>query len=109
MIARIAPVLLALCLLAAWQSAALHPLQHVDADGALVHIDPQHPKHGGRSSSDPSFKLCNALAALTACVGGSPTVLAAILSVDTPLSHRSAVARAASAPPFLAQGPPWLL
>lgn len=106
MIARIAPLLLVVCLLAAWQSALLHPLQHVDADGRLVHMGDSPSKPDGRSSSDPSSKLCNALAALTACVGGAPIVVAAASPIDTPFFRPSGAPRGASAPPFFAQGPP---
>jgi hypothetical protein len=95
-IARIAPVLLAVCLLAAWQSAALHPLQHVDADGRLVHMGDSPSKHDGRSTSDPSSKLCNSLAALTACVDGAAPLLAFLSLSEPGFSPPSAPAQEAT-------------
>ncbi len=96
MIARIAPVLLAVCLLAGWQSAALHPLRHVDENGRLVHLSDSHPKPDKRSSSDPASKLCNALAALTACVDSAAPVLAFLSPSHPGFAAPSAPAHEAS-------------
>jgi len=95
----LARVVLAAALLAGWQAALLHPLQHADGAG-LVHL-------GGKSPE--KSPLCDVLSALTAC---APQ---ATFAFDPPAADhhafRVSVARprAAEAPPFLAQGPPALL
>jgi hypothetical protein len=95
-IARLARVLLLVALLAGWQAALLHPLQHSDA-GGLVHL-------GGKPSDRSA--ACDALAALTAC---APQ---AHLDFDIPVPGRQSPVssttewRLAQPPPFLAQGPP---
>ena len=63
MLARLARVLIVLALLAGWQAALQHPIQHVDSKGGLVHLG---DGHSGKKTSQGS-KLCDALAALTAC------------------------------------------
>jgi len=106
---RLAPVFLALALLAGWQGALLHPLQHVDKHGALVHLtDSQAGAQKGDQKSGKTA-LCDALAALTACVAGALPVLACEDCSEQTVSPRRAEPRVAQAPPFLAQGPPTLL
>jgi hypothetical protein len=106
---RLAHVLLALALLAAWQAALLHPLEHVDSQGALVHVAERHSQGGSDPSPEPSSKLCDALAALTACAPDAPSTLGEASAVhETPVQVAGAP-RAAQAPPFFAQGPPALL
>jgi hypothetical protein len=90
-------VLLVLALLAGWQSALLHPLQHADERGALIHL-------GGER--DGGSELCDALGALTACAPESPFRF-------EPPTPRQDVAlswvtewRLPQPPPFFAQGPP---
>ena len=105
MTARLARVFLVVALLAGWQLALVHPLQHVAVDGSLVHLsDP----HSGKSPAESSA-LCDALAALTACTSNSTPVLAffplAPQSVALPLF----MAASRSGPPFFAQGPPALV
>lgn len=104
----VARFLLIVALLAGWQAALVHPLEHVDERGHLVHTGDGHDR-GDRSSSDPSAKLCDALSALMAfAASGKPqTVLEAECS-----SHYAFLAerlRRADPPPFLSQGPPALL
>ncbi|HEY1289093.1 MAG TPA: hypothetical protein VGF58_12260 [Burkholderiales bacterium] len=92
-------------LLAGWQAALQHPIQHVDSKGGLVHVG---DGHSGKKSPDGS-KLCDALAALTACAAHSPTLF------ESPAEDRHVFRfytfrpRTAEAPPFLSQGPPALL
>jgi hypothetical protein len=96
-LARLARVLLIAALLAGWQAALVHPLEHSDGHGGLVHLGGDH--------SDGS-ELCDALAALTACAPH------ANLAFDAPAPARDSALsaetewRLAEAPPFLAQGPP---
>lgn len=71
MLARIARVLLALALIAAWQSALQHPVEHVDELGEFVHLHGGHSDKGGEP-------LCDLLAALTTCAAQTPVFLARI-------------------------------
>ena len=99
MLARLARVFLVVALLAGWQAALLHPLQHSDA-GGLVHL-------GGKSSDNSA--ACDALAALAACAPQAK------LAFDLPVPGRESPVspttewRLAQPPPFLAQGPPSFL
>jgi hypothetical protein len=105
-------LLLAAALLAGWQGALLHPLEHHDSRGGLVHVagiygpqsDSQH-----KSGNDPNA-LCDVIAALTACVEGSPPIAVAAHQEHDPLPalHRPAPA-GATAPPYRSQAPPALL
>jgi hypothetical protein len=96
--ARLARIVLAVALLAAWQAALQHPVEHVDELGRLVHL------YGGHS--DEGAPLCDELAALTACAASAPVLLGAQISeFEAPWRARRAP-RAAEAPPFLSQGPP---
>jgi hypothetical protein len=86
-------------LLAGWQAALQHPLDHVDELGEFVHLQ------GGDSSDESSF--CDALAALTACAPDAAQSPVASEQFEQFLGslHQSAP-RVADAPPFLSQGPP---
>jgi hypothetical protein len=102
-------ILLALALLAVWQGALLHPLQHVDAKGAFVHVPGTHlPKSpGDKSSSNPS---CDAIAAVTACVSSAvQPALAAVAGVETPLRRNAGALLRAPVPAYRSQAPPTLL
>ena len=102
MLFRLARGALAAVLLAAWQAALQHPIEHVGELGELVHV------HSGKSSEDgeQAASLCDLLAALTACT--APTLLLWVHSqsgYESPL-YPSSAPRLAEAPPFLSQGPP---
>lgn len=106
---------LAFALLAAWQAALLHPLEHVDELGQFVHL---HGADGGDARgengrhdgpSDPSDKLGDALAALTACAFAAFATLTAVFVHHAAIPLRYRAPRAAEAPPFHAQAPPTLL
>ena len=94
-----ARLLLVMGLLAGWQAALQHPIEHDDAAGDLVHL------HGdGHSDAGP---LCDLLAALTACAPPAATPLLARDPVELQAALVSDCApRPAEAPPFLSQGPP---
>ena len=100
MIARLARVALALALIFASQTALLHPLQHVDQVGGLIHVP------GKDKASGP---LCDALAALTACLSDAPQAFAVAATVEALPAAYLRVPRLADAPPFYSQGPPALL
>ena len=103
MLARLARVLLALALLAGWQAALQHPIEHVDELGEFVHL------HSGHSHGDGSEagQLCDTLAALTACApeAAQPPVASEQFEYSLPPQHQGAP-RIAEAPPFFSQGPP---
>jgi hypothetical protein len=65
---RACALLLALALLAGWRAALLHPLEHSDRDGALVHLA-GHERPGQDEQGDGAQPLCDVLAALASCVG----------------------------------------
>ena len=95
-------LLLVLALLAGWQAALQHPIEHVDELGAFVHL------HSGHSHEDGSEtgSLCDSLAALTACAAEVPAFAAEYSSNHSIPSHPLNAPRVAQAPPFLSQGPP---
>lgn len=108
MLGPLARAFLAVTLLAAWQVALLHPLQHVDSNGDLVHVsDARSP--GSDPSSEPSDNLCDALGALGACASGTTGTLTLPSLVYETLLQVAAAPRRAQQPPFLAQAPPILL
>jgi len=105
-LARALRLFLAAALLAGWQAALVHPLEHADESGRLVHLPggaSHHEEHGGANP------LCDAIAALAVCAGG-----AARLPAIVPAAAESAHALAARPPrcaPLLAyrsQAPPRL-
>lgn len=107
---RLLRLSLAALLLSAWQAALLHPLQHVDAQGAFVHIP------GGGMSKAPGDKRapnappCDVLAAVAACVASaSQLAIAAVTGVDS--IHVRETARQPGAPSlaYRSQAPPSLL
>lgn len=101
MLRRFARALLAFALIAGWQAALLHPIQHVDKFGALV--------HAGERSGSTTELLCDKLAALTACVPEAPALYAAAPPHLPLIEVLQDAPRIAQAPPFLSQGPPSLL
>ncbi len=115
MLARLARAALAFALLVAGQAALLHPLEHVDRHGHFVHLggadggDARGENERQDGPFNPSDKLGDSLAALTACVPDAPRVFAVANQVDLLPIRRQLVPRTAEAPPFLSQGPPALL
>jgi hypothetical protein len=101
-LAGLARVLLVIALLAGWQAALEHPIEHVDSLGEFVHLQ------GGHSHDDGSEAglLCDTLAALTACAPEAPALTGQHFSDYQVPSPPLGAPRVAQAPPFLAQGPP---
>ena len=66
--ARSLRILLAVALLAAWQNALVHPLEHFDEHGGLVHLA---DGERGDPGSTPESS-CDAIAAVAICIAGSP-------------------------------------
>jgi len=100
----LARLVLAAALLAAWQIALVHPLEHFDEHGGFVHLA---DGHDGERNPDASG-LCDALAALTAFASAAPQLFDAPVSSKEVPAVRFGAPRAAEAPPFLSQGPPTL-
>ena len=101
--------LLALVLLAVWQGALLHPLQHVDAKGAFVHVQgtnvPKVP--GDKNAPNP---LCDAIAAVVACVSGSAKIaVGAVPGVESIYAREIVALFGAPLPAYRSQAPPSLL
>jgi hypothetical protein len=106
-LARGLRLVLAVALLAAWQGALLHPLEHLDRHGGFVHVagtthDPD--EEGGPTA------LCDVIAAVAACVGESPALsFAAVTGRDAPDLFRGVAPRSAPPPAYRSQAPPALL
>jgi hypothetical protein len=105
--ARALRLFLAAALLAGWQAALVHPLEHADGAGRLVHLSGggSH-EHEGRGGAGP---LCDAIAALAVCVQGRDRLLEiagagpvrdGILAARAP-RHAPLVAYRSQAPPQL--------
>ena len=101
---RLARLLLALALLASWQLALVHPLKHFDAQGSFVHLGDGH-SHDRKSGSADG--LCDAIAALAACVPEAPPGVSPLgAGHSAPVAADFTSRLAAAAPPFFPQGPP---
>lgn len=92
---------LIVALLAGWQAALQHPVEHVDRAGGFV--------HGVPGDSPEKGPLCDTLAALTACASSAATVVPVCVSLYAVPQFPAYEPRAAEAPPFFAQGPPSLV
>jgi hypothetical protein len=84
--AHLGRLLLVAALLAGWQSALVHPLEHVDDRGGLVHAA------GDQDSGQAGGLLCDLIDAMTAVVGSA----AACVAVDAP-AHGAVLALTESA------------
>ena len=101
-------LLFAVALLVAWQSSLDHPVAHVDGHGGLVHVA---GVLGGHDSGDGEANaLCDAIAAVAACV---PGIASNIVVPDEGNSDRPrnsvAAFRTASSLAYRSQAPPSLL
>jgi hypothetical protein len=68
-------LVLAAALLLAWQQALVHPLAHVDAQGAFVHLADDHGGSDGQDEEGKPEPLCDAIAAVATAVGSAPPTL----------------------------------
>ena len=100
---------LAALLLAAWQVALLHPIKHLNAGGSFVHVAGAHSDSDAKkkSAADP---LCDAIAAVSVCVGGAPWIspAPAVAQVSNP-EFTSSRARSAALLAYRSQAPPSFL
>ena len=105
---RLLRLVLALALLAAWQVALVHPLKHSNAQGGLVHF--AGAQHGSGESNSAPNALCDAIAAVAACVGGANhTVVAAPCGADAIPLLLSEAPPSAPTLAYRSQAPPALL
>ncbi len=105
MLARGLRILLAVALLAAWLNALVHPIEHVDQAGGFVHLA---GGHGGekRNGTAPD-PLCDAIAAITACVSGpAGFVFAVPQGATAPLAPPAAAFGSAALLAYRSQAPP---
>lgn len=101
--------LLALALLGVWQAALVHPLQHVDAKGAFVHVPGKPVAKVPGDGSSPTLP-CDALAAVAACVSGAaPLAAIAAPSVDSVPAREAVRPPGATLSAYRSQAPPALL
>ena len=107
MLLRLARLALAAVLLAGWQAALRHPIEHVDELGEFVHVHGGHAhQNDGHSDGPDAGSLCDLLAALTACAAPTHAAFAHFQSDYESPFYPSSAPRVAEAPPFLSQGPP---
>jgi hypothetical protein len=102
-------ILLALALLAVWQAALLHPLQHVDAKGAFVHVPGSHlPKAPGDQGG--SKASCDAIAAVAVCIDGSHAFAFGTAEAFGPIAAGARESAGIAAPlAYRSQAPPAVL
>ena len=106
MLLRLARLTLAAVLLAAWQAALQHPIEHVDELGEFVHVHSGHAHDDGHPDGPDAGSLCDLLAALTACAAQAGIAFAGSFSEYKAPEYPVSAPRLAEAPPFLSQGPP---
>ena len=97
-------VFLALALLAAWTNALVHPIAHVDETGEFVHLAGGH--EGDSRNENAADPLCDAVAAVTACVAGSSALALVVPKVLQAFSEQAAEVRHAPRLGYRSQAPP---
>ena len=103
--ARMLRVLLAVFLLVAWQNSLVHPIEHVDEAGGFVHLAGDH--EGEQRNGNAPDPLCDAVAAITVCVGTSTGFAFAVPQGATvPLAPRAAGSGSAIFLAYRSQAPP---
>lgn len=108
-VARALRLLLAAALLAAWQGALLHPLEHLDSHGGFVHVSGGHDSNGPGNRSGPNA-LCDAIAAVAICVGGAQQLsIVALTDPDPVPDFPGSPALGAPRLAYRSQAPPSLL
>jgi hypothetical protein len=100
---------LAVALLAAWQNSLVHPVAHVDHAGQLVHAATGAAGQHDEQGSGPNA-LCDAIAAVAACVGGAALPPLAVEDASESFSgSRRGGAHNAPLLAYRSQAPPALL
>lgn len=109
MIARVLRLLLVVALLAGWRASLLHPLEHRDEAGALVHLANGADADSHEHDTDGKSLLCDLIAALAACAPHAELGMVTQLApawFDAPFASSpprapSSLAHGARAPPSL--------
>ena len=99
-------VFLALALLAAWTNALVHPIAHVDEAGEFIHLAGGH--EGDSRNGNAADPLCDAVAAVAACVAGASALAVAVPQVFQAISGQAAEVRHAPRLAYRSQAPPQL-
>jgi len=110
-VSRALRLFLAASLLAAWQGALVHPLEHADEHGELVHVTRLAAASTGCDDHDHGDRgpnaLCDAIAAVTAVVDGSIPLFLPIAGRPIPPASIAVTAPRGSDPPaYRSQAPP---
>ena len=109
-LARNLRVLLTVALLAAWQNALVHPIEHVDAAGGYVHLAGGHGQKNPGSEKSSADPLCDAVAAVALCIGTAlPLSIVPVSRLDLLRDFSSSAARNAPTLAYRSQAPPTLL
>lgn len=96
---------LAVALLAAWQNALVHPIEHVDEAGGFVHLTGGHD--GEQRNGNAPDPLCDVVAAVAACVNGfSGFVFAVPQGAVAPIARRAGEVHSAPRLAYRSQAPP---
>lgn len=94
-------LVLAAALLAGWHAALVHPVEHVDERGGLVHRSGDHDPHAAGN------ELCDAIAAVAAVAPGAAAPAHAEAAAAHALPHYLREApRPAPRPAYRSQAPP---
>ena len=108
--ARSLRILLAVALLAAWQNALVHPLDHVNAEGGYVHFADGHEQQDPAIEKSARDPVCDVVAAVALCIGNvSALSIAPASRREIVRDFSSSVARTAPALAYRSQAPPKLL
>lgn len=101
MLARSLRTLLAVALLLAWSNALVHPIAHVDAAGGFVHLA------DGKKNDNAPDPLCDAVAAVAACIAGSSGFDFAVpKALEAGPAWQAQEFHSAPRPAYLSQAPP---
>lgn len=106
-LSRALRLFLATALLAAWQGALVHPLAHVDEHGGFVHLSGGDDGHDHDDEQSGPNALCDAIAAVAACVDGRILLAVPASAVaDVAAAASIAVPRGVPPPVYRSQAPP---
>ena len=106
-LARALRLVLAAALLAAWHGALVHPLEHFDEHGGLVHLSGGHDGHDHDGEDGGPSALCDAVAAVAVCVDGRVSLALSFSGAEAVAPSEPVQAPRAVAPPaYRSQAPP---
>jgi len=108
-LARALRLFLAATLLAAWQGALVHPLEHFDEHGGFVHLSGGHDGHDHDHDDEEGGPnaLCDAVAAVAVCVDGRISLALSFFGAEAvALPEPSPAPRGPAPPAYRSQAPP---